>query len=77
MDSEDDVLIHLAEIKTFGRWANSTNFQTKRCKEKGLYYALFRPQYNWAIKVIKSGLFDFSSYFDSLELPWIEYERWK
>jgi hypothetical protein len=71
LDNED-VEIHLAERETFDRWANSVNFHSRRTKERRLYYPLFRPQYDWAIKVLKSKLFNFNSYIESVDLPWFE-----
>lgn len=71
------VEIQLGERKTFDRWANSVNFYTHRTKESGCYYPLFRPQYNWAVKVSRSGLFTFNNYFHRIELPHFEVAKLK
>src|SRR5271154_6503530 len=68
-DNEFTVEIQLGEKKTFDRWANSINFSTERSKTSKHYYPLFAPQYEWAIKVLKSKLFNFNSYIDHIDLP--------
>lgn len=72
LDQNISLDIHLAERATFDRWANSRNFETSRTKESGCYYPLFWEQYKWAEKVLKSKLFNFNSYFDSIHLPRFE-----
>lgn len=75
LDNREEVQIQMAERKTFDRWANSVNFVTERTKERRCYHAVFLPQYKWAIKVLKSELFNFNRYFGHLELPWFRSER--
>lgn len=72
LDGEEEVTVHLGEKKTFDRWANSINFITEISKGPGHYYPLFAPQYKWALKVVKSKLFNFNSYIGSIGLPWFE-----
>jgi hypothetical protein len=74
-NNSDDVSIQFAEKKTFDRWSNSVNFFTERSKGRKHYYPVLLPQYKWAIKVLKSKLFDFNSYFNRIELPWFETKR--
>jgi hypothetical protein len=75
LDNDEEVQIQLAERKTFDRWANSVNFVTERSKGRRHYYPHFQQQYDWAIKVLESKLFNFDSYFDHIALPWFEYGR--
>lgn len=75
LDNEENVQIQLAERKTFDRWANSVNFAVDRSKGQKHYYPLFLPQYNWAIKILKTKLFDFNSYIRAIDLPWFETKR--
>lgn len=75
LDNEENVQIQLAERKTFDRWANSVNFVTERTKSPKCYYPLFEQQYKWAIKVLKSKLFKFNTYFAPIELPWFKTGR--
>jgi hypothetical protein len=75
LDNEENVQIQLAERKTFDRWANSVNFAVDRSKTPKHYFPLFFSQYNWAIKVLKSKLFNFNSYIGAIELPWFETGR--
>jgi len=72
---DEHIVIHLAEKKTFDRWANSTNFTVRRPKGRRLYYGLFAPQVNWARKIVKSKLFNFDSYFSGIEMPYFEMGR--
>jgi len=75
LDNEENVQIQLAERETFDRWANSVNFAVERSKTPKCYYPLVLPQYLWAIKVLKSKLFNFNSYIGAIELPWFETKR--
>ncbi len=70
--SPGKVLIHMGEKATFDRWANSVNFFFERDKERRTYYPLFKPQYDWAVKVVKSKLFNFNEYHGRIELPWFK-----
>lgn len=70
-DESAETVIQFADAKTFDRWANSVHFESRRSNEPRLYYPMIYPQYRWARKVIRSGLFDFGSYIGPVNLPWI------
>lgn len=75
LDNPEYVQIQMGERKTFDRWANSVNFVDERSKGRRHYHAVFLPQYQWAKRVLKSGLFNFNRYFEHLDLPWYATER--
>ena len=49
---------------------NEESWRTRRH-----YYSLFLPQYKWAVKVLRSKLFEFNKYFHTIDLPWFERGR--
>jgi len=72
-------LVQIAQRKTFGRWANSVNFEEEIWWSARKAYAMntehwaapdFVRLFAWCRKVCRSGLFDFNSYFGTVSTPW-------
>ena len=55
--------------KNFDRWSNSCNFEFF-VDYKGNYTQHFKKTYAWMMKVVKSNIFDFDSYFATIDCAW-------
>lgn len=55
--------------KTFDRWANSCNFAFD-VDYRGKWTQDFSKTYSWMMRVVRSGVFDFNSYFSTIECAW-------
>lgn len=65
-----DYEVEFGVEETFDRWANSTNFMIKKsyCPDDSCTVD-FVESYKWMEKVVKSGLFNFNSYFATIRVP--------
>lgn len=61
-------LVHFGEKKTWDKWSNSTNFETELNYELGMYRPNLKESWKWAKKVCDSKLFNFNTYFRSLDM---------
>jgi hypothetical protein len=62
-------IVQFSVRKCFDKWGNSVNFETKLQYESGTYRADLVKSYEWMNKVVESGLFNFNSYFDVIQIP--------
>jgi hypothetical protein len=61
------ICVQFAVKKTFDRWANSTDFKVLLHYEDGLYRQDIVKAHLWMEKVVRSGLFNFNSYFATID----------
>jgi hypothetical protein len=67
--------IQFGAIETFDKWSNSTNFTIRMIDYTTPYRTDIVKAHLWMEKVCKSELFDFNSYFSSIEAPWFPMEN--
>ena len=68
-DTEDQLVLHLADKKTFSRWANSVNFEID-LSEVNLDFMKLKNTVAQARKIVKSKAFNFNRYFHRIELDY-------
>jgi hypothetical protein len=69
-----DIRIDFAEKKTFDRWANSTNF-TIKLDFNAPNMSDIVAAHLWMEKISRSKLFNFNSYFSTLEPPFFGHKN--
>ena len=69
--SNDECVIQYSVRKYFDRWANSIDFTTNFSINKKHNQPDIIKQYKWMCKVVKSKLFNFSNYFNAINLPFL------